>query len=390
MSPAAQALRPFVARQWRALAGAGASDRGADRGRPREAVAAGAGRRPAARRTDRAVRARARGCPAARRGGGARARDRPGRIRGPVLRRPAPAGRGRAHRPRAAHRRLRPAPASLARLPPAPPEGRPADPRDQRRQRDGRPVRAVARPDHPGGAAVGRDDRRAAVAGSGARAGGRGDLAAAGGGEPRLPAPHALAGARAAHPGRPDRLDRGRGAVGDGDRQGVRLGDARVRPRAPRQRGPHGGGRRGGAAAGSLRRARRRRSRSRYRARARGGRAPRRARCALPRRADRLRLLHAQGAQPAPADGARDDQGRGGDGANGAARGDPRRRRGAGGAPRRVPRGPCDRRARARTRVVRLCRRTARVARPHAAGAGRRIASRSWARRAQASRRSAP
>ena len=161
--------------------------------------------------------------------------------------------------------RLRPPPAPLARLPPAPPEGRPADARDERRQRDGRPVRAVARPDHPGGAALGRDARRAAVARPGARARRGRDVAAAGGRELGLPPARAVAGARAAHPRGPDRLDRGRGAVGDDDRQGVRVRAARVRPRAPRQRGADGGGRRGRAAAGALRRPRRRRPRDRDR-----------------------------------------------------------------------------------------------------------------------------
>ena len=50
----------------------------------------------------------------------------------------------------------------------------------------------------------------------------------------------------------------------------------------------------------------------------------------------------------------------GGDGADGAARRDPRRRRGAGGAARRVPRRARGRRAGARARVVRLRRRAAR------------------------------
>ena len=93
----------------------------------------------------------------------------------------------------------------------------------------------------------------------------------------------ALAGPRAARPGRPDRLRRGRGALGDGDRQGVRRRRARVGARAPRQRGPDGGRRRGRAPAGPLRRHRRRRPRGRHRARARRRRAPGRGRRAVRR-----------------------------------------------------------------------------------------------------------
>ena len=124
--------------------------------------------------------------------------------------------------------------------------------------------------------------------------------------------------------------------------------------------------------AGALRRRRRRRARDRDRPRAGGRGAARRARRALRWRADRVRLLHAQGPQPAPPDGARDDQGRRRDGAHGAARRDPGRRRRARGAAGGAPRGPCRGRARARPRVLLLRRGTAGVARRDAARPGRR------------------
>ena len=162
------------------------------------------------------------------------------------------------------------------------------------------------------------------------------------------------------------------------------------RPRARGQRAAAGRGRRGRAAAGALRRPRRRRARGRHRARARRRRAARRRRRDRPGRADRVRQLHAQGAQPDAQHRPRGDQDRGGDGASAErvaellAEDDVLAERAG-----RVPRRP---RARATSRS-RACRSpTARGGRRCATsrcGWRRASASRSWARRAPASRRSA-
>ena len=90
-------------------------------------------------------------------------RDRGRRVRRDLLLQPLAAERGRAHRPRAARRDLRPPPAPQPRLPPAHPQGRPPHPRDRGRQRHGRAVLRHARRDAPVRAARGGHDGRAAV-----------------------------------------------------------------------------------------------------------------------------------------------------------------------------------------------------------------------------------
>ena len=157
---------------------------------------------------------------------------------------------------------------------------------------------------------------------------------------------------RAARAGGRDRVRRQRGAVGDGGREGVRLRGLRERARARAQRAAAGGRRRGRAAAGALRRAGRP-------VRAIGtalvlvvGVAPGLARRDLAGRAARVRLLHAQGAQPDAQHRPRGDEGRGGDGAGRPDRRAAGRRRGAPGAAGRLPR----RRAPRATSRSRACR----------------------------------
>ena len=149
VSPAARALRPYVQRQWKALAGAGGATgvlTAADLAKPWPlalVVDQLLGR-------DGAVRARQRRLADADRRRDARAGHRAVRGRRPLLLEPVAADRRRADQPRAADRRLRPPAAAVARLPPEAPEGRPAHARDRRRERDGRPVRPAARRDHAG------------------------------------------------------------------------------------------------------------------------------------------------------------------------------------------------------------------------------------------------
>ena len=237
--------------------------------------------------------------------------------------------------------RLRPPAAALARLPPAAPEGRPRHPRDRRRQRDGRPVRAVARRDRPGRAArvgmlvvllVHRPGARRWSRSPPRRCWRSSATSTAGASARRRAA--ARAGGR-------DRLDRQRGAVGDGGRQGVRLGGLRARARARAQRAsgwPRASRSRGcrRASTGSSASL----QRGRHRARARGRRRSASRRGDQPGRADRLRQLHAQGPQPAAQHRPRGDQGRGRDGARRADRRAAGRRRGARRATRRLPRRP--------------------------------------------------
>jgi ABC-type multidrug transport system fused ATPase/permease subunit len=106
-------------------------------------------------------------------------------------------------------------------------------------------------------------------------------------------------------------------------------------------------------------------ARDRDRVRPRRRRHARRLRGALPRRAARLRQLHAQGLQPAQEPRAREHEGGGDDGQGRPGRRDPLRRRRPRG--RHLPRRARGRRRRARARGVRV--------RPRAAGAARRLAA---------------
>ena len=189
--------------------------------------------------------------------------------------------------------------ATVARLSPAAPEGRPGDPGDGRRERCGLDVLGLARADGPGGDAPGRDrdrvDRGRPGAGPGVVRG-----------HPRarraqlsLPPPAAHGGPRPAQPRGRDRLHRGRGALGDGRGEGVRLRGLRAPAgRAPERDadGPRDAAR---PPAGPVRRGGERRDGDRDGAGGGRRRLQGLVRGALARRSGRLRDLRAQAQQPA-------------------------------------------------------------------------------------------